>query len=243
MKQPSNRHSISRGRVKTLLRGLTLVSLAAAAGALLYGNGASAQTLHQRSEAETIEVGLTDPVCCAPEDRGAVVEAWAFGSLTEATQPSSALACDPTHPCDLIVADPGGSKGHGFMIKTFFNPQEVQFNPNLSFILNETINYPGATSNGSEGECFPSDGTISISVNPSSTLVLDFQGQACQLGSRNGLVFDGHYVADNASTGAATQQLDAIGAIQMETPSGLSGGWTGLKVALEGQLLFTKAPK
>ena len=235
-----NRHCIVRNRGALILTFLTLVSVAAAAGAWASGNFGIGIGIFDDDEADGRGFGSLREA--GPD----VLRADPGRVATQPSQPSftdsSTNACDLTHLCDLVIADPGGLAGHGFTIKTSFNPREVKFRPNLPFILNETIHYPEAT-NGVGGECFPSGGTISISVNSSTTLVLDFQGQACQLGSRNYLVFDGFYVADSASTGMAGQTLDAIGSMQMETPSGLSGGETGLKLSLRGQLLFTKPPK
>ena len=39
---------------------------------------------------------------------GAVVEAWAFGTLVKASRPDSTLACDLAHVCEVVVESAGG---------------------------------------------------------------------------------------------------------------------------------------
>ena len=40
---------------------------------------------------------------------GAVIEAWAFGTLSDATRPNSQAACDLKHVCALAISSNGGT--------------------------------------------------------------------------------------------------------------------------------------
>jgi hypothetical protein len=72
----------------------------------------------------------------------------------------------------------------------------------------------------------------------SSTLVLDFVGNVCQLGNNNmQLVFTGSYVSDSASTGTFAN-VDGIGTMTINTPSGLHGSGTTMKASFVGQLKY-----
>jgi hypothetical protein len=171
---------------------------------------------------------------------GAAVVAWAFGTLSGASPPHSTMACDLAHVCDVVVSDAGGKPGHGLQVKALFNPPQGQLPPNLPFRLTETIDYPDAVTNGAGGACYPVNGTITAQVNSSSKLVLDFQGQACEMAAGRGeAIVDGHYIGDPASTGELAD-LDAIGAVDIKGPSGLADSATTLKASLTGQLLFDK---
>jgi hypothetical protein len=173
---------------------------------------------------------------------GAVVEAWAFGTLIGSSQPNSTVACDLAHVCEVVVADAGGKAGHGLQVRTLFEPPQGQLPANMPFQLTETIDYPHAVTNGAGGACYPVNGTILAQVDASSTLVLDFQGRACEMASAPGeVIVDGHYIGDPNSTGKVAD-LDAIGSIQIESPNGLQNSVKALKASLTGQLLFGNAP-
>ena len=173
---------------------------------------------------------------------GAVVEAWAFGALTGATRSDSTKSCELGHVCQVVVASAGGSAGNGLQVRTLFNPPQGDLPPNLPFELTETIDYPDRFTNGAGGTCYPVNGTITAEVDLSSTLVLDFQGQACEMTAAPGeVIVDGYYIGDPASTGTVAD-LDAVGSIQIESPNGLKGGVTKLKASLRGQLLFGTPP-
>ena len=52
---------------------------------------------------------------------GAVIQAWAFGTLSDATHPNSQEACDLDHVCALAISSAGGAgTGTGTTIKTSF---------------------------------------------------------------------------------------------------------------------------
>ena len=185
-----------------------------------------------------------------PRTGGAVIQAWAFGTLSGATQPNSLKACDLNHVCALAISSAGGAgTGTGTTIKTSFeSPSQGEPPPNLPFTLTETIDYAHPVSNGGgngAGVCYPGSGVMSIAVDASSTLVLDIVGQACQVGSdTTRVVFTGSYVTDVASTGTVAK-ADAIGSVNINNPSGLSGGayppaadTTWMKASLTGQLLY-----
>jgi hypothetical protein len=187
-----------------------------------------------------------------PRTGGAVIEAWAIGILSSATQPDSGEACDLDHVCALAISSAGGAgTGMGTTIKASFETtSQGEPSPNLPFALTETIDYPhpvtrAANGNSGQGACYPANGVMAIAVDASSTLVLDIVGQACQVGSNTTqLVFTGSYVADAASTGTVAN-ADGIGSVNINNPSGLSGAGTNtpaaapwMKASLVGQLIY-----
>jgi len=180
-----------------------------------------------------------------PRTSGAVIEAWAFGTLSAATQPGSAVACDLDHVCALVLSSAGGAgTGTGATLKTAVaSLAQVDPSPNLPFTLKETIEYGHpATRNDHVGSvggaCYPGSGVMSIVMDASSTLVLDIVGQACQVGSNTArLVFTGSYVSDPASTGTVANN-DGIGTVNINIPSGLPGTGANMKASLVGQLIY-----
>ena len=188
-----------------------------------------------------------------PRTGGAAIQAWAFGTLSEATQPDSLKECDLDHVCELVISSAGGAgTGTGTTIKT--SPEtslQVDPSPNLPFVLAETIDYAHPVTKGVKGDngpgaCYPVSGVMAIENTPSSVLVLDIVGQACQVGSSPArLVFTGTYATDAASTGTFAN-ADGIGSINVNNPSGLSAAetytsaadttWT--KASLVGQLHY-----
>ena len=180
-----------------------------------------------------------------PRTGGAVIEAWAFGTLSGATHPNSQEACDFEHVCALAISSAGGSgTGTGTTIKTSFqSPSQVEPPPNLPFNLTETIDYNHPVSKGVHGAagggaCFPALAVMSISVDGSSTLVLDIVGQACQVGNTTAQVLlTGSYVVDTASSGTVSN-ADGVGSVSVNSPSGLPGSGTTMKASLLGQLIY-----
>src|SRR5579864_1191458 len=79
-----------------------------------------------------------------PRTGGAVVVAWAFGTLSDATQPNSGDACDLSHVCELALTSNGGAgTGTGATIKTDVETSsQIDPAPNLPFTLREAIDYP-----------------------------------------------------------------------------------------------------
>ena len=188
-----------------------------------------------------------------PRTGGAVIEAWAFGTLSGATQPDSLKTCDLNHVCALAISSAGGAgTGTGTTIKTSFEKSsQGEPSPNLPFLLTETIDYAhpltkGVRDDNSAGVCYPGSGVISIAVDASSILVLDIVGQACQVGKdTTRLVFTGSYATDVASN-VTVANADWIGSVNINNPSGLSGAGaytstadtTWMKASLVGQLLY-----
>ena len=176
---------------------------------------------------------------------GAVIEAWAFGTLTAATQPNSQEPCDLRNVCELAISSTGGAgTGTGATIQTFFqSSSQGQPPPNLPFTLTETIDYAHQVSKGVHGDnghgaCYPGSGVMSIAIDASSTLVLDIVGQVCQVGPNTAqLVFTGSYVSDAASTGTVAD-ADGIGTVSIVTPSDLPGTGSNMKASLVGQLKY-----
>jgi hypothetical protein len=176
---------------------------------------------------------------------GAVIEAWAFGTLTDAKQPDSQEPCDLRNVCALAISSDGGAgTGTGATIQTSFqSASQGQPPPNLPFTLTETIDYAhpvskGVHGNNGHGACYPGSGVMSIAIDASSTLVLDIVGQACQVGpSAAQMVFTGSYVSDAASTGRVAD-ADGIGTVNIVNPSGLFGTGTNMKISLVGQLKY-----
>jgi hypothetical protein len=188
-----------------------------------------------------------------PRTGGAAIQAWAFGTLSDATQPDSRKECDLDHVCELVISSAGGAgTGTGTTIKT--SPEtssQVDPSPNLPFTLVETIDYAHPVTKAVKGDngtgaCYPGTGVMAIEITPSSVLVLDIAGQACQVGSSTArLVFTGTYATDAASTGTFAN-ADGIGSININNPSGLSAAgtytsaadttWT--KASLVGQLKY-----
>jgi hypothetical protein len=179
-----------------------------------------------------------------PRTGGAVIQAWAFGTLSDAKQPDTQEPCDLRNVCDLAISSTGGAgTGTGATIQTSFqSASQGQPPPNLPFTLTETIDYAHPVSKGhganGHGACYPGSGVMSIAIDASSTLVLDMVGQACQVGpSTAQLVFTGSYVSDAASTGKVAD-ADGIGAVNIVNPSGLFGTGTNMKISLVGQLKY-----
>ena len=195
---------------------------------------------------------VVKPDACArlPRTGGAVIEAWAFGTLSDAKRPDSQV-CDLDHVCELAISSAGGAgTGTGTTIKNnVATSTQADPSPNLPFTLTETIDYKhpvtkGVRGNKGPGACYPGSGVMSITVDASSTLVLDIVGQACQVGSdTTRLVFTGSYVSDVASTGTVAD-ADGIGTVSINNPSGLPGTGTNnadltwLKASLIGQLKY-----
>jgi hypothetical protein len=182
-----------------------------------------------------------------PRTGGAVIQAWAIGTLSSATPPNSQDACDFDHLCELAISSTGGvGTGTGTTIKTSFqSPSQIEPSPNLPFGLVETIDYGHPATKGVRGDngggaCYPANGVLAIAVDASSTLVLDIVGQACQVGNTSAqLVFTGSYVTTDASTGTVAN-ADGIGTVNINTPSGLPGTGTTVKASLMGQLIYGK---
>jgi hypothetical protein len=178
-----------------------------------------------------------------PERWGAVIEAWAFGALSGASQTNSLNQCDLSHACALAVSSPGGTgTSAGVTVKTFFqSAAQGDLPANLPFTMMETIDYQHPATIGSEkGQvaCYPAYGTMLISSDPTSVLVLYFVGQACLLDSMTtGLVFTGSYTTGSASTGTFAN-ADGIGSMNIISPSGLPGTWTEMKASMVGQLTY-----
>jgi hypothetical protein len=175
---------------------------------------------------------------------GAVIQAWAFGTLSDARQPDSQEPCDLRNVCALAISSTGGAgTGTGVTIQTSFqSPSQGQPPPNLPFTLTETIDYAHPVSKGHPANghvaCYPGSGKMAIAIDASSTLVLDIVGQACQVGpSTAQLVFTGSYVSDAASTGQVAD-ADGIGTANIVNPSGLFGTGTNMKISLVGQLKY-----
>ena len=181
-----------------------------------------------------------------PRTGGAVVVAWAFGTLSDATQPNSGDACDLSHVCELALTSNGGAgTGTGATIKTNVETSsQADPAPNLPFTLTEAIDYPhpvtrDANGNSGQGACYPAIGMMTITADASSTLVLDIVGQACQVGQgAKQLVLTGSYVSDAASTGQFAN-VDGIGSISINNPSGLDATSTNMKASFTGQLKYT----
>jgi len=187
-----------------------------------------------------------------PRTGGAVIQAWAFGTLSDAKQPDSQEPCDLRNVCALAISSAGGAgTGTGVTIQTSFqSASQGQPAPNLPFTLTETIDYahPASKGHGANGHdtCYPGSGVMSIPIDASSTLVLDIVGQSCQVGpSTARLVFTGSYVSDAASSGTVAN-ADGIGTVNINNPSGLAGTGTNtgntdptwLKASLVGQLKY-----
>jgi hypothetical protein len=206
--------------------------------------------------ARPVTTTICPPFCfhpTLPRTGGAVIQAWAWGTLSGATRPNSQEACDLDHVCALAISANGGAgTGTGTTIKTSFQSSAQGEPPsNLPFSLMETIDYGHPVTKGVHGEhgggaCYPATGVMAIAVDPSSNLVLDIVGMACQVGdSATRLVFTGSYVTDSASTGTVAN-ADGIGSVNINTPSGLSGAptdtstadTTWMKASLLGQLIY-----
>ena len=188
-----------------------------------------------------------------PRTGGAVIQAWAFGTLSHATQPDSREACDLEHICVLAISSAGGTgTGKGTTIKNApGTSSQVDPVSNLPFGLTETIDYAHPVTKGVKGDngagtCYPASGVMAIEIDASSILALDIVGQACQVGSDTArLMFTGSYVTDVGSTGTVAN-ADGIGTVNINNPSGLSGAevytpaadTTWMKASLEGQLLY-----
>src|SRR5271166_5837489 len=88
-----------------------------------------------------------------PRTGGAVIQAWAIGTLSGATHPNSQESCDFDHVCTLaIAADGGAGTGTGATIKTSFQaPSQIEPPSNLPFGLTETIDYGHPVTKGVHG--------------------------------------------------------------------------------------------
>ncbi len=181
-----------------------------------------------------------------PRTGGAMVVAWAFGTLSDPKQPNSDDACDLSHVCELALSSDGGAgTGLGATIKNDpTTSSQTDPAPNLPFTLTETIDYPhpvtrNAYGKSGQGACYPANGMITMTADAYSTLVLDIVGQACQVGQAGKqLVFTGSYVSDAASTGQFAN-VDGIGSVSINNPSGLDATSKDMKASFSGHLLYT----
>jgi|SRR5579863_1696935 len=213
---------------------------------------APGQCIDARAAASDAQPAVREACSRLPRTGGAVIEAWAIGILSNAAQPGSREACDLEHVCALAISSPGGAgTGMGTTIKTSFETaSQGEPPPNLPFSLMETIDYgrPVAKVRHDDNRgvaCYPASGVMAIAIDPSSTLVLDIVGQACQVGGNTAqVVFTGSYVPDTASTGRVAN-ADGIGSLNINGPSGLGTGtnppaatapW--MKASLVGQLKY-----
>jgi hypothetical protein len=192
-----------------------------------------------------VSLPIARPGPTLPRTSGAVIEAWAFGTLSGATHPNSQEACDLDHVCELAISSDGGAgTGAGTTIKTSFQTgSQGEPSPNLPFSLMETIDYShpvtkGVRGNHGGGACYPGIGVMTIAIDPSSMLVLDIVGMACLVGSSTvQVVFTGSYVADDASTGTVANAW-GVGTVNINNPSGLPGTGINMKGSLLGQLTY-----
>jgi len=177
-----------------------------------------------------------------PRTSGAMVVAWAFGTLSDPKQPNSGDACDLSHVCELALSSDGGAgTGTGATIKTDVDTSsQTDPAPNLPFTLTETVDFPHPVNgNSGQGACYPANGMMAMTAGAYSTLVLDLVGQACQVGhGARQLVFTGSYVSDTASTGQFAN-VDGIGSVAINNPSGLDGTSTNMKASFTGHLKYT----
>ena len=178
-----------------------------------------------------------------PRTGGAVIEAWAFGTLSEARQPDSNEDCDLSHVCEIAISSAGGAgTGLGMTVQTSFESAAQGALPsNVPFAITESIDYQHPLNRGSsntgQGACYAANGVIAIE-NTSSVLVLDIVGQVCQMGTSTAqLLFTGSYVTDSASSGSFAN-ADGVGSVSINTPSGLHGTASGMKMSLQGQLKY-----
>ena len=186
-----------------------------------------------------------------------MVVAWAFATLSDPTQPNSNDECDLSHVCELALSSNGGAgTGTGVTIKNQAGTPQTDPAPNLPFTLTEEIDYRNpsvipihrltpyhvtgdANGNSGQGACYPANGMMTITADASSTLVLDIVGQVCRVGSSTTqLVFTGSYISDAASTGQFAN-VDGIGGVSINNPSGLEGTSTDVKASFTGHLLYT----
>ena len=181
-----------------------------------------------------------------PRTSGAMAVAWAFATLSDPARPNSNDACDLSHVCELALSSNGGvGTGTGVTIKNDVGiSAQTDPIPNLPFTLTEAIDYPHPVNrfgdhNSGQGVCYPANGMVRITADASSTLVLDIVGQACQVGqTAKQLVLTGSYVSDAASTGQFAN-VDGIGSVSINNPSGLEGTSNEMKASFSGHLLYT----
>ncbi len=180
---------------------------------------------------------------CVARTGGAVIAAWAIGTLADATRPNSGKACDLSHVCDLVISSAGGSgTGTGATIKFLETNSSSEVTiQNVPFTLNETIDYQHpAIKTAAGNNCYPANGTLEIvdsSTSPASHLNLDVVGQGCQVGrSTTQLIVTGSY-ATSASDGEFSG-ADGIGSLNINNPTGLSDTVEDAKASLIGQLEY-----
>ena len=235
---------------KTIRRVRPILTHAVVAGAisLPIPSRSNADVIHPRTE-PAATIPRTRPAAVFPRTGGAAVIGWAYGTLSDATQPNSEDECDLSHICELVISSNGGAgTGTGATIKNEFEtPGQTDPAPNLPFTLTEAIDYrhpvtrvgrddPGNTGLGA---CYPANGVMTITADASSNLVLDIVGQACRVGqSSKQLVLTGSYVSDAASTGQFAN-VDGIGSVSINNPSGLEGTSEDMKASFLGQLKYT----
>ena len=148
--------------------------------------GALSMPISSQAADIVIIIPRTSPVVL-PRTGGAVIEAWAFGTLSDATQPNSSDECDLAHVCELAISSPGGTgTGTGVTVQTFFESTAQGTLPsNLPFALSETIDYPHPVTRGSDksgqGACYPASGEMAIANGP-----LDPRPGYCRAGLPDG---------------------------------------------------------
>jgi hypothetical protein len=143
-----------------------------------------------------------------------LLEAWGDGKVSTAVQPGTSTPCDLSHPCQITAN--GTLEG-----KTLFKVgAEVG---RAAIVLVQTIDFSAGAANGTGGKCYPSGGHVTITPEgqTASTLILDFQGSACEWSSAtNAYLFQGPWTADDASSGTFKHPV-GIGTTSVDIPSNL----------------------
>ena len=237
MKPKSWKGRLSKGSHGAIRRYSPLVIGATLAGATSFPTSSLASCVNQQSDK------ISAASACVARTGGAVIAAWAIGTLAEATRPNSGPACDLSHVCDLVISSEGGSgTGTGATIKFLETNSSSEVTiQNVPFTLNETIDYQHPViQNAAGNSCYPASGSLEItdsSTSPASHLNLDVVGQGCRVGkSAVQLIVTGSYVT-SASDGEFSD-ADGIGSLNINNPTGLSGTAQNAKASLTGQLEY-----
>ena len=163
--------------------------------------------------AAAVAIGWATPVRAAPETFpphfpiGVAVTNWGQGVRSDVVQPGTTTPCDSSHACQITAS---GLAAGEFGIES----------GHAHFTIVETIDFSRSRANGTGGLCYPAGGHLSLTPERvQATLVVDFQGEACQWSSSALItIFTGSWVADTASTGRFTG-TDGVGTINLGTPT------------------------
>jgi hypothetical protein len=160
-----------------------------------------------------------------------LIEAWVKvgGKIISEVQPGTSSRCDLSHAREITAT--GALEGE----TSFDVGAEIG---TARFVIVVTIDFADASANGTGGKCFPGGGHVSIvpATAAGATLVLDFQGRACEWSTSTiGYLFDGSWTTDTGSTGKFHHSV-GIGSANRLIPADPDAAYAAVHFFFDGNL-------